>query len=207
MRHRRRRLSTRGRILDAALALLEARPWHEISLEEIMRSAGLTRTAFYRHFDDREALLVALLEHIGVRLEQVPDAWRRAGGDPVTELRAAVSELVDVYGKHGRLLGALAEAANHNAQVRVLYLGLADRLISAVAERIATDVAAGRSRISDPEEVARALIWMNERYLDMQFGRDVRGDPERASRALSEVWIGALYRAGGVPDDSPSGAG
>jgi AcrR family transcriptional regulator len=153
MRHRRRRLTTRGRILDAALALLEQRRWNEISLGEIMGSA-----------------------------------------------------LVAVYARHGRLFGALAEAANHDAQVRALYLGLADRLIAAVSERITADVAAGRSRISDAEEVARALIWMNERYLDTQFGRDERGDPERASRALSEVWVGALYGAEAIPDDSPSGA-
>ena len=206
MRHRRRRLTTRGRILDAALALLEQRRWNEISLGEIMGSAGLTRTAFYRHFEDRDALLVALLEHIGVHLEQVPAAWQRGSGDPVAELRAAVSALVAVYARHGRLFGALAEAANHDAQVRALYLGLADRLIAAVSERITADVAAGRSRISDAEEVARALIWMNERYLDTQFGRDERGDPERASRALSEVWVGALYGAEAIPDDSPSGA-
>ena len=115
------------------LALLERKPWHEITLEQVMADAGLTRTAFYRHFPSREALLMALLEDVGIRLEELPSAWERDEGDPVDELRQAVDALTALYARVGRLLGA-------------------------VAERIAADVAAGRSQVQDPLEVARALI-------------------------------------------------
>jgi len=150
------------------LALLERKPWHEITLEQVMADAGLTRTAFYRHFPSREALLMALLEDVGIRLEELPSAWERDEGDPVDELRQAVDALTALYARVGRLLGA-------------------------VAERIAADVAAGRSQVQDPLEVARALIWMNEGYLQDRFGREPRGDPERATAALADVWVAAVY--------------
>lgn len=192
-RHRLRRRDTRRRILDAALALLEDRPWHEISLEQIMSRAELTRTAFYRHFEDRQLLLLALLEDVGVRFEDVPAAWERGAGDPIVELRRAVAELTGMYARHGRLLGAIAEAAAEDPDVRAVYVGLADRLIEAAAERIAADVAAGRSRVADPPAVAAALIWMNEAYLQSQFGRAPLGDPERVAAALAEVWVATIY--------------
>jgi hypothetical protein len=56
------------------------------------------------------------------------------------------------------------------------------------------DAAAGRSRVTgDPVEVARALIWMNEGYLQAQFGRTSQGDVARATAALSEVWVATIY--------------
>src|SRR5919107_1123742 len=161
-RHQAQRTDTRRRILDTTLQLLEHRPWHDIALEHVMADAGLTRTAFYRHFSSREALLVALLEDVGLRLEDLPSAWEQGEGEPVAELRRAVDDLVTLYARIGRLLGAIAETAAHDDDIRSVYRGLADRLTAAVAERIAADVAAGRSEVQDPLEVARALIWMNE---------------------------------------------
>jgi TetR/AcrR family transcriptional regulator, ethionamide resistance regulator len=192
-RHQAQRTGTRRRILDATLALLEDKPWHDIKLEHVMADADLTRTAFYRHFPSREALLVALLEDVGVRLEDVPSAWERGEGEPVAELRRAVERLVALYARVGRLLGAVAETAAQDDDARAVYRGLADRLVEAAAARIAADVAEGRSEVEDPVEVARALIWMNEAYLQDRFGRETLGDPERATAALADVWVAAVY--------------
>jgi TetR/AcrR family transcriptional regulator, ethionamide resistance regulator len=192
-RHQAQRRGTRRRILDTTLALLERGPWHDITLEQVMADAGLTRTAFYRHFRSREALLMALLEDVGIHLEELPVAWWRGTGEPVDELRRAVAALTALYARVGRLLGAVAEAAAQDEEVRSLYRGLADRLVASVAERIAADVAAGRSEVEDPLEVARALVWMNEGYLQDRFGREPSGDPERATAALADVWVAAVY--------------
>ncbi len=40
-----------------------------------MRGAELTRTAFYRHFDDRQLLLVALLDELGGGFDTVAAPW------------------------------------------------------------------------------------------------------------------------------------
>ena len=56
------KLKTRQALLDAALGLLEHQSLSSLGLREVTRAAGVTPTAFYRHFDDIAALGVALVE-------------------------------------------------------------------------------------------------------------------------------------------------
>lgn len=194
-RHQEQREQTRRRILDVARALLEERPWAEISIDDVTKGADLTRTAFYRHFPDQQALLLALLEDVGLELGAVANPWEaHEGEDPVGAARGTLRDLTQIFYEHGRLLRAIADEATRNRQVADLYYGeLGGRLITSSAERIAADVAAGRSTVEDVEEVAAALIWMNERYLQSRFGRPPIADPERAAKALAEVWIRTVY--------------
>ena len=53
---------TRKALLRAALKLLSRNSFDSISLREVTKEAGITPTAFYRHFDDMEALGLALVD-------------------------------------------------------------------------------------------------------------------------------------------------
>jgi TetR/AcrR family transcriptional regulator, ethionamide resistance regulator len=194
-RHRERRERTRARILQAASELLEDRTWAEISLEDVMRRAQLTRTAFYRYFPDQQMLLLALLEDLGLRLDLVADTWERGEGDAHELVALALRDLTDVFHRHGRLLRALADASTHDPAVAAIYADLGARFSASAAARIAIEVRDGRSHVRDPQEVAAALVWMNERYLLDRFGRPPLGDPDRAAGALTEVWLRTVYGA------------
>lgn len=192
-RHAERREQSRRRILDAARDLLEDRPWSQVGIEDVTQRAELTRTAFYRHFDDRQALLLAVLDDVGVGLDRIADPWEQGEGAPEETLRDALDELVRVYHEHGRLLRAIADASTQDPEVAALYADIGARLSASAAERIATEVAEGRSRVADPQEVGSALVWMNERYLLDRFGQAPLGDPQRAADALTEIWLRAVY--------------
>ena len=45
----------------------------------------------------------------------------------------------------------------------------------------------------DPDETARALVLLTERYLGEVFGREPQGDPERAASVLHRIWVSTLY--------------
>ena len=163
-RHRERREQSRRRILDSARALLEAAPLSDVSIQDVAQRAELTRTAFYRHFGDITALLLALLDEMGDDFGAVADVWvEGSGDDPRADLRAALRALVAAFERHGRVLRAVADAATSHAEVATAYAELSDRLGASSARRIADDVARGASRVEHPEEVAAALVWMNER--------------------------------------------
>ncbi|MGW1843747.1 TetR family transcriptional regulator [Streptomyces sp. NPDC001966] len=79
------KLRTRQALLDAALGLLEHQSLSSLGLREVTRAAGVTPTAFYRHFDDTAALGVALVEEalgslhgmIGATLAETGDSEER----------------------------------------------------------------------------------------------------------------------------------
>ena len=188
------RRATRGRVLTACQELLEQRPWVDIPLEDVMSRAGLTRTAFYRHFEDREHLLLALLEELGLSLNAAGEAWTTGVDDPLAGLRHGLAELAQTYATHGRVLRALADAAGYDADINARYQELAAALTAAVAGRLRDEIAAGRTHLVDPDETARALVWLNERYLVQTFGRrPFATDPETAAATLAEIWIRTVY--------------
>ena len=70
---------TRQALLRAALKLLSRNSFDSISLREVTKEAGISPTAFYRHFDDMEALGLALVDE---SFESLHAMLRAARTDP-----------------------------------------------------------------------------------------------------------------------------
>src|SRR5437763_13998692 len=75
-RRREQREQTRREILAAADRLLRERPYRELSVDLVMAQTDLTRTAFYRHFDDVPGLVLHLLEDVGREVYALAERWR-----------------------------------------------------------------------------------------------------------------------------------
>lgn len=205
-RRRRRPEEAERAILAAARAFLQERPFREMTVEEVMVRTGLSRPAFYAYFRDRYDLVTRLLEGIGGLLFAAD--WRWLSADAGVEREAAGEVLVyalrggfETFAQYGPVLRAIADAAVQDARVEEAYrYGLIERLTRAVAGRIARDVASGVSPADlDPEETARALVLMTERYLLDAFGNPLdRPSPERTDAiltAVEKVWVRTLYGA------------
>lgn len=65
----------RGALIEAGLRLLQSRTADDLSLREMSREVGVSATAIYRHFPDKQALMAALA-HEG--LERLAAAQRAA---------------------------------------------------------------------------------------------------------------------------------
>lgn len=70
---------TRQALLRAALKLLSRNSYDSISLREVTKEAGISPTAFYRHFDDMEELGLALVDE---SFGSLRDMLRDARADP-----------------------------------------------------------------------------------------------------------------------------
>ena len=51
------------RIVDAASRLFRERGFEHVTVAEVMKAAGLTHGAFYNHFQSKEELMAAAVEH------------------------------------------------------------------------------------------------------------------------------------------------
>src|SRR6185369_16272086 len=86
---------TRGRIVEAARKLFNLRGFEAVSIDEIMREAGLTHGGFYKHFGAKDELYQeAVLEFI---CKEAPDAWQRKHVDPTQAGPALARMILDAY--------------------------------------------------------------------------------------------------------------
>lgn len=180
-------------ILDAAEQLLRDRPFRDVTVEAVMSRTGLKRPAFYVHFRDRHDLVLRIVQDIGRQLFEMSDRWLK-GDDPLTDARATLEGLVAVYVHHGPVLRALADAAGSDDHVEKAYRGLVQEFIDATSRHIREEQAAGRiGELPDVDETARALIWMEERYLADALGRTPQKDPKLVVEVLYNIWVSTLY--------------
>jgi TetR/AcrR family transcriptional regulator, ethionamide resistance regulator len=181
-------------ILDAAAALLADVPFRDLSVDELMRRTRMGRSSFYVYFRDRGDLALRLLARIEGEMFAVAERWLAGRGDPVADVREALEGVAAVYARHGRVLAAIAEAGHHDAAVEQAYRwGLVERFVRAVAARIRRDRAAGLTDVGDPDEVARALLLLNERYLTELLGGPDPAPTAAVVEVLQLVWVRTLY--------------
>jgi TetR/AcrR family acrAB operon transcriptional repressor len=88
-------LATRGRILDAAERLFQARGVSATSLHHIAEEAGVTRGAVYWHFKDKGDLFDALLSRVVLPIEDASSVSLDRNDDtpPLQRLREHVTAL------------------------------------------------------------------------------------------------------------------
>jgi TetR/AcrR family transcriptional regulator, ethionamide resistance regulator len=193
-RHRRRRAAAERQILEAAEKLLRERPYRDFTVDDVMAAAGHSRTAFYRHFRDRQDLVIRLLNDLGAELFELAAAWLVGTGDPLVEGRQSTALLVEAWVQHGPLLRAISEAASHDEKVESAYRALVQMFIDASAGRLEREAVTYGVAHADVRETAIALCWMTERYLSVTFATPGAGDPAIAAEVLHAIWMRAAYR-------------
>lgn len=100
---------TARRVLDAATVLFAERGFAVVSVDDVARSAGVTRGAVYHHYRNKKGLFTAVAAELQSEIaDAVVAAAGAAGSDPGDRLRA---------GSHGFL-----DAITSGAAVRVLLI-------------------------------------------------------------------------------------
>jgi AcrR family transcriptional regulator len=87
---------TRQSLLDAAGALLDAGGPDAVTLREVGALAGVSRSAPYRHFANKETLLTALATNAMNELGDALDGLAAADDPPEQSLRAALLSLLAI---------------------------------------------------------------------------------------------------------------
>jgi AcrR family transcriptional regulator len=86
--------SQRNRILDAMKLLAGERGYHDASIAEVIKVAGVTRKAFYKRFEDKEQCFIAAYERELARLLTLTLEAFETQDEWADRVRAALSALL-----------------------------------------------------------------------------------------------------------------
>jgi TetR/AcrR family transcriptional regulator, ethionamide resistance regulator len=190
---RQRRERAREKVIRSALKLAEKGSFQDLTVDEIARASGLSRSAFYTHFQDKHELLLVAVKEVSNELYDMADRWWHGVGPPGERVRRAIEGVVSVYSEQSGLLRIATEVSTYDEEMRKLWLDIAERFIEGTAEHIRSEQGGGLiPRSLDPRSTAEALYWMAERCCYIYLGRRER-KPDELVKALAPVWTAALY--------------
>ncbi len=186
--NRRRREEARQRILDAARRELQAKPFRDLTVDELMSATGLSRTAFYRYFPDREAVLLDLLQEVWGELADARDVELvDADLDEASSIAALTRLLTENHG----VLKAIADAAPGDEDLERAYRSfMRTYWIDDLTARIVAAQARGMGTGLDPLLAGEALGWMVERMVTQSLDDD---DPRKVLETLVIIVRKCLY--------------
>lgn len=199
-----------ARLVAASLTLIERSGRLEPRVSEIVREAGLSNQAFYRHFRSKHELLVAVLDHgveilagyLGHRMERVDDPAAK-----VREwLRGILAQALDPRGAEATRPFALSRgrlAESFPDEVAASERRITELLHAPLAE----GAASGALRVGDPERDAEALYWLAMGFVQSQLAREGGASQRDAAAleafALAAVGVDGGDRGAGAPEPGP----
>jgi len=159
-----------------------------------MATAGLSRTIFYRHFQDMPDLVAELARQLSEAIDRRAFDAARSPDMEASEdgLRAVLEPAVSFFVEHGTLIRHVADAAGVDDRLREAYESIMRYFTAATAESIGRLAAPGRFDGVDVEALSMALNALNERYMLRAFGREPQEDPKSVTDALVLIWARTL---------------
>ena len=92
LKHKR---DTRDKILESARRLFNKRGFSEVSIDEVMENAGLTRGGFYRHFRHKDELYAEAVRRF--LCADAPKPWQPKASRPKMLRKPRSQRVVDAY--------------------------------------------------------------------------------------------------------------
>jgi AcrR family transcriptional regulator len=184
---------TRTAILNAALDFIWSRPFREMTVNELMASTGVSRSAFYQYFNDLHDVMESLLKILQEEILNVDEPWLMGVGDPVGLMRETLSGLVDVCYERGPFLRAITDAATTDTRLEKAWMDFLSSFDDAGTARIEADQKQGLIPAFDANPVVFALNRLNAYTLIHAFGQHPRKQKEPVLEALEKIWISTLY--------------
>lgn len=192
-----RRDAMRQRLLAAVERLVDdGVSFTELSVERLAAEAGISRSTFYVHFQDKTDIVLRLTRTVLTELRAVSGTWWAVAEHArAADLRQAVTAIVDVYRRHGAGFTVVAETSAYDADVAREMRSLMQAIIDDTRAAIERGQAAGVMRAVRPEETATVLTWMVERagYQMVRRG-DPSADPAIVDTLTDIIWT-TLYLA------------
>jgi AcrR family transcriptional regulator len=183
----------RRALLDEALRTIQTHGVEHLTLRAVAERLGVSRSALYRHFADKQSLLATVgKEGFGTLHQALADAWKKNGRGRIgfEAMGTAYVQFAVTHPSHYRVMfGGFLESAAKDDHFVVEAKAAFQVLVDALIEQ----QKAGGIRRDDPVQMAR-FVWAVVHGTSMLV---IDGQvPEAAQRkALEQYSIGRIYPA------------
>lgn len=189
---RRRNSPSRVAICDAVRELLKLRRLDELTVQEIVDLAQISRPTFYSHFDTKYSVVATLVAEMGQSIyAQWLPFFSSAGPVDEAQLREASVITLRLWREQATLFSATVEGWHSDQEIHDAWNEVLDRFVSELTARVA------RYRPLEPGDdmTVTAMVSAFERcvYLavatpDSPLGRS----DEELAGVLATIWIRSL---------------
>jgi AcrR family transcriptional regulator len=182
----------RAALLRALDEHLQDSSLDSITIAEISRRAGVTRSAFYFYFESKATAVAALVERMYDDAVTAA-AHLTADGSPQANIEATIRGLFEAWERHQHVFVAMLDARAGSAAVRELWESDRESFVPVVAAMVDAERAAGRAPAGPPSAVlAATLLELNDRMLErLARGTDLPRDDHVA--VVVHVWLSSIY--------------
>ncbi len=132
-------------ILDTAWRLLSEKPIASITIDELAKGAGISRSSFYFYFSSRSEVIRALAER--TRADLTEAVLEPLGGAPSIRdaVKTVVENLLARWRTHGPLLRAMDHLAERDPELAEFWTSISARLVGRLAALIDAERRRGRA--------------------------------------------------------------
>lgn len=184
-------------ILEGAYDILRTTPLRNVSIDDLAKRAGLSRSSFYFYFESKWQVLSALLAKVTADVFKASQLIfdRPAGMPPEAAIEHAVNEIIEVWERHGHVLREVADAAAAEPDLQTQWDAILGRFIDAAATSIERDRDAGVAIDGPPARaLAAALMWMGERNLSLMSLRSENAiRSEDMAETMTTIWLRTVW--------------
>ena len=183
-------------ILATCERLLSERPLREIAVDELAAGAGISRPSFYFYFESKNAVLRALVGRVADEMYAEAEGWLEHEDDsPEVTVSRSIGAAAQQWRDHGPVLRAAVQTWGSVPELRAFWEDVVRRFVKQSAARIAEERESGTAPPGpDPEALAKALIWMNERcFYTSSLGADPSLDDDELVPTLTAIWLRSIY--------------
>ena len=200
--------TTKGRVLDAALASFGARGYEATSLDALAATLGLTKQSILYHFASKEALLEAVIDRSAVELAEALENAIAGAGPGFERIEAVVRSVFRLAARRPELLNFVREVSRLGPPAATRLMAALDPLVSRAAAFLEAEMDAGSMRRQEPRLLLLAaystVIGM---ATEVEVLRMLGEEPGLRSLVRRRSELISFLRSALVSDASPSPSG
>jgi TetR/AcrR family fatty acid metabolism transcriptional regulator len=150
--------ATRERLLEAAEHVFAEKGYHGAVVDDIIHESATSKGGFYFHFPNKQAIFLALIDALVPKLAAAVERAIAAEIDPLAQLDAALSTVLELFSRHRRLSKILlVEAVGLGHGFDAKLMTTRSRFAAMIQSYLDRAVAAGAIPVQDT--VTASWVW------------------------------------------------